>query len=204
MKKTVRWLTAALLAGHLLPAWADDAQELKALLGQVKQFSAHFQQQVFDVEGQPLQQASGELLVSRPDRFRWETKQPDESLILSDGKSVWLYDPFVEQVSITTLADAVVNTPFLLISSTDPTLWARYDVLKEEHAFTVTSKQKGQRIESLRLIFAPGGQLSRFEVNETQGQRSEFELSQYNGQPAVKADTFHFAVPKGVTVDDQR
>ena len=94
MKKTVRWLTATLLAGYLLPAWADDAQALKALLGQVKQFSAHFQQQVFDVEGQPLQQASGELLVSRPDRFRWETKSPDESLILSDGKSVWFYDPF--------------------------------------------------------------------------------------------------------------
>ncbi|MFB0954106.1 MAG: outer membrane lipoprotein chaperone LolA, partial [Aeromonadaceae bacterium] len=100
-----------------------------------------------------------------------------ENLIVSDGSDVWLYDPFVEQVSVMRLAAAVENTPFLLITSSDPKLWARYEILKEGNSYTVTSRQKNQRIESLRIVFDGQSQISRFEVNEAQGQRSEFQLS---------------------------
>ena len=183
---------------------ADDAADLKAKLASVKLFSAHFEQSVFDIEGKKLQQSSGDMLVSRPDRFRWDTKQPDENLIVSDGTDVWLYDPFVEQVSVMRLAAAVENTPFLLITSSDPKLWAHYEILKEGNSYTVTSRQKNQRIESLRIVFDGQSQISRFEVNEAQGQRSEFQLSKFNQHPALQADAFTFKVPDGVTIDDQR
>lgn len=185
-------------------AMADDAADLKAKLASVKLFSAHFEQTVFDIEGKKLQQSSGDMLVSRPDRFRWDTKQPDENLIVSDGSDVWLYDPFVEQVSVMRLSTAVENTPFLLITSSDPKLWSHYEILKEGDSFTVTSRQKNQRIESLRIVFDGKSQISRFEVNEAQGQRSEFQLTQFNQNPAIQADTFSFKVPDGVTIDDQR
>ncbi len=185
-------------------AMADDAADLKAKLASVKLFSAHFEQSVFDIEGKKLQQSSGDMLVSRPDRFRWDTKQPDENLIVSDGSDVWLYDPFVEQVSVMRLSTAVENTPFLLITSSDPKLWSHYEILKEGDSFTVTSRQKNQRIESLRIVFDGKSQISRFEVNEAQGQRSEFQLTQFNQNPAIQADTFSFKVPDGVTIDDQR
>ena len=185
-------------------AIADDAADLKAKLASVKLFSAHFEQSVFDIEGKKLQQSSGDMLVSRPDRFRWDTKQPDENLIVSDGSDVWLYDPFVEQVSVMRLSTAVENTPFLLITSSDPKLWSHYEILKEGDSFTVTSRQKNQRIESLRIVFDGKSQISRFEVNEAQGQRSEFQLTQFNQNPAIQADTFSFKVPDGVTIDDQR
>ena len=185
-------------------AMADDAADLKAKLASVKLFSAHFEQTVFDIEGKKLQQSSGDMLVSRPDRFRWDTKQPDENLIVSDGSDVWLFDPFVEQVSVMRLSTAVENTPFLLITSSDPKLWSHYEILKEGDSFTVTSRQKNQRIESLRIVFDGKSQITRFEVNEAQGQRSEFQLTQFNQNPAIQADTFSFKVPDGVTIDDQR
>jgi Outer membrane lipoprotein-sorting protein len=81
---------------------------------------------VTDAQGKPLQKGSGEMVLQRPDHFRWEAKQPDDNLILSDGKAVWLYDPFVEQVTVMSLSKAVVNTPFLLISSTDDKIWKNY------------------------------------------------------------------------------
>ena len=185
-------------------AMADDAADLNAKLASVKLFSAHFEQTVFDIEGKKLQQSSGDMLVSRPDRFRWDTKQPDENLIVSDGSDVWLFDPFVEQVSVMRLSTAVENTPFLLITSSDPKLWSHYEILKEGDSFTVTSRQKNQRIESLRIVFDGKSQITRFEVNEAQGQRSEFQLTQFNQNPAIQADTFSFKVPDGVTIDDQR
>lgn len=184
-------------------ALADDSVALKKKLATLSQFSAHFDQEVFDAQGKPLQKGSGEMVLQRPEHFRWETKTPDESLIVSDGKAVWLYDPFVEQVTIMSLDKAVVNTPFLLLSSTNDKVWSHYLIDQDGQAFTVTSKEKDQRIESLRMVFS-GNKITRLEVNEAQGQRSEFTLSAFNAKPSVKSDTFTFKVPDGVTIDDQR
>jgi outer membrane lipoprotein carrier protein len=185
-------------------ALADDSAILKKKLESLHQFSAHFEQTVTDAQGKPLQNGSGEMVLQRPDHFRWEAKKPDDNLILSDGKAVWLYDPFVEQVTVMSLSKAVVNTPFLLISSTDDKIWKNYLIDQDGSAFTITSKQKNQRIESLRMVFDNQNHITRMEVSEAQGQRSEFTLSAFNANPAIKADTFNFKTPEGVTVDDQR
>lgn len=185
-------------------ALADDGAALKKKLASIRQFSAHFEQQVVDAQGKPLQNGSGEMVLQRPDRFRWKAKKPDDNLIVSDGKAVWLYDPFVEQVTVMSLSKAVVNTPFLLISSTDDKIWNNYLIDQDGSAFTITSKQKDQRIESLRMVFDNQNHITRMEVNEAQGQRSEFTLSSFNANPVIKSDTFNFKTPEGVMVDDQR
>jgi outer membrane lipoprotein carrier protein len=185
-------------------ALADDSAALKKKLASIRQFSAQFEQTVTDAQGKPLQNGSGDMVLQRPDHFRWEAKKPDDNLILSDGKAVWLYDPFVEQVTVMNLSKAVVNTPFLLISSTDDKIWKNYLIDQDGSAFTITSKQKDQRIESLRMVFDEQNHITRMEVSEAQGQRSEFTLSAFNANPTIKADTFNFKTPEGVTVDDQR
>lgn len=202
--KQWKWIGALVLLMGSASVLADDGAVLKEKLAKVQLFGAHFEQVVYDPDGKQLQKSSGDMVVSRPNRFRWETKQPDESLILSDGKEVWVYDPFVEQVSLMKLSAAINNTPFLLITSSDPKLWSQYEVLQEGNSFTVTSRKKAQRIESLRIVFDGQWQLNRFEVNEAQGQRSEFQLSQFTLKPQLKADSFKFTVPAGVTIDDQR
>lgn len=207
MTTIAKWCAAGLTAcvwSLSFNALADDSAVLKKKLASIRQFSAHFEQEVIDAQGKPLQKGSGEMVLQRPDHFRWEAKQPDDNLILSDGKAVWLYDPFVEQVTVMSLSKAVVNTPFLLISSTDDKIWKNYLIDQDGSAFTITSKQKDQRIESLRMVFDDKNHITRMEVSEAQGQRSEFTLSAFNANPTIKADTFNFKTPEGVTVDDQR
>ena len=207
MTTIAKWCAAGLTAciwSLSFNALADDSAALKKKLASIRQFSAHFEQTVTDAQGKPLQNGSGEMVLQRPDHFRWEAKKPDDNLILSDGKAVWLYDPFVEQVTVMSLSKAVVNTPFLLISSTDDKIWKNYLIDQDGSAFTITSKQKDQRIESLRMVFDDKNHITRMEVSEAQGQRSEFTLSAFNANPAIKADTFNFKTPEGVTVDDQR
>jgi outer membrane lipoprotein carrier protein len=207
MTTIAKWCAAGLTAciwSLSFNALADDSAALKKKLASVRQFSAHFEQTVTDAQGKPLQNGSGEMVLQRPDHFRWEAKKPDDNLILSDGKAVWLYDPFVEQVTVMSLSKAVVNTPFLLISSSDDKIWKNYLIDQDGSAFTITSKQKDQRIESLRMVFDNQNHITRMEVSEAQGQRSEFTLSAFNANPTIKADTFNFKTPEGVTVDDQR
>jgi outer membrane lipoprotein carrier protein len=184
--------------------WADAASDLKQKLAAVNLFSAQFQQTVFDSKGKELQKASGDLLVSRPNRFNWHTTSPDESLIVADGKDVWIYDPFVEQVTALKLQDAVVNTPFILIASSDDKYWKNYDVTEQDDVFTVTSRNQDELIASFRITFDRQENISRFDVKEAQGQWSEFTLSGFNRKPALKGNEFVFKTPKGVALDDQR
>ncbi|MFH4294423.1 outer membrane lipoprotein chaperone LolA, partial [Acinetobacter baumannii] len=46
--------------------------------------------------------------------------QPDESILVSDGKTLWFYNPFVEQATATWLKDATGKTPFMLIARNQP------------------------------------------------------------------------------------
>lgn len=199
----------AVVLGALLlvcsQAWAAGAADLlKQKLAGVKLFSAQFEQTVYDVKGRELQKAGGTLTVSRPNRFNWHTTSPDESLIVSDGKDVWLWDPFVEQATAMSLKDAVLNTPFILISGTDDRFWKNYDVTREGDVFTVTSRNQSELIASFRVTFDRQDNISRFDVKEAQGQWSEFRLSHFNRQPVLKGNEFIFTLPKGAELDDQR
>ena len=91
MKKALLMGSVLLLASSQV--WADAASDLKQKLTGVSLFSAKFAQTVYDSKGKELQKASGTLLVQRPNRFNWHTTTPDESLIVADGKDVWVYDP---------------------------------------------------------------------------------------------------------------
>lgn len=185
-------------------ALADARAELQQKLASFDRFSASFSQQVFDEQGAPMQSAQGTMQLARPDRFRWHTVSPDESLIVSNGNDVWVYDPFVEQVSIAPLEQAIQNTPFLLIAGGDGRRWQQYDVARKGADYVVTSKDPGELISQFSLRFDRNNRIQRFTVIESGGQRSEFTLKQVNTKPATAADTFTFTPPDGVMVDDQR
>lgn len=185
-------------------ALADARAELRQKLSAFEQFSADFSQQVFDESGDPMQSAEGSMQLARPDRFRWHTATPDESLIVSNGTDVWIYDPFVEQVSIVPLEQAVQNTPFLLISGSDDSRWQQYRVTRKGADYVVTSKDPGELIQEFSLRFDHANRIERFTVLESGGQRSEFSLRNINTTPATAADSFQFTPPAGVMIDDQR
>ncbi len=49
----------------------------------------------------PCRTGRGDLWVKRPNLFNWHMTQPDESVLVSDGKTLWFYNPFVEQATAT-------------------------------------------------------------------------------------------------------
>ncbi|PPK20961.1 outer membrane lipoprotein carrier protein LolA, partial [Klebsiella pneumoniae] len=115
MKKIA--ITCALLSSLVASSvWADAASDLKSRLDKVSSFHASFTQKVTDGSGAAVQEGQGDLWVKRPNLFNWHMTQPDESILVSDGKTLWFYNPFVEQATATWLKDATGNTPFMLIA----------------------------------------------------------------------------------------
>lgn len=177
-------------------------------LADIKHFSADFNQQIFDENGNELQQGSGTLTVSKPNLVHWETKTPDESLIVSDGTDLWFYDPFVEQVSVYPLKNAIANTPILLITNNDPVLWQQYDVARiNELTFSIHAKDENARVKTLELTFSKQdnrSSLAGFTILDATGQLSVISLTHLAPQQQPNSAMFQFIVPEGVYVDDQR
>lgn len=179
--------------------------ELMNKLKGIKQFSALFDQVIVDNQGNVLQQGSGDLAVKRPNLVRWNTVEPDESLIVSDGKSIFLYDPFIEQVTAYKLDGAIANTPILLITSDSSTLWEQYSVQRlSVNQYLITANDKESRIKSLEISFNNTNELSGFTFLDVTGQLSKISLKNTNFSSVIESSIFNFAVPEGVLLDDQR
>ncbi|MDO6428586.1 outer membrane lipoprotein chaperone LolA [Thalassotalea sp. 1_MG-2023] len=185
---------------------ASDKQLLKSRLAKLEHFSAAFAQQVTDGSGTALQRTTGKLAVQKPNLVYWHTQQPEESLIVSDGQSLWLYDPFIEQATAYSLKDSIANTPIMLLTSDDDQLWAQYKVIKQsEIHFTLSSIDDNAQVQSLSIMFEPTSvNIKQFTITDATGQVSDIVLSKVDSKSKINTELFQFKVPEGVYLDDQR
>ncbi|SUC26351.1 P20 [Providencia rustigianii] len=193
-------LALSLNVGQVL---ADASQDLQDRLSKVNSFQASFTQKVTSPEGDLIQEGVGDLWIERPNLFNWNMTSPDESVLVSDGKNLWFYNPFVEQVTVTNLSDATQDTPFLLITRNNPQDWKQYSIIQQGNNFDLKPKQTNGTLKSFSITVNPQGTIEKFAAVEQDGQTSAYQLKQQkNG--AVDPSKFKFTVPKGVTLDDQR
>lgn len=183
-----------------------DAQavvELQKRLELVNQYSADFEQTVRSSKGKEIQKGKGTFQVKRPNLFRMDTKSPQENTIVSDGKTLWFYDPFVAQVTANWVSDAVNNTPFVLLTSNDKAYWDRYDVQQNADSFTLKPKSKKSGIKQFDVRIDQNGVMKGFSTIERDGQSNLYILRNIS-TVNVANDLFKFTVPEGVELDDQR
>lgn len=198
-------------ATTLLSSSSEAKQQLMAKLGKLAYFTADFSQNIINEQGEILQQGTGNLAISKPNLVNWKTITPDETLIVSDGNSLWFYDPFIEQASAYSLAKSIHNTPILLLTSDEPTLWQQYDVVEEGLRFVVTPKDKNSQIKQLTMSFTSAdvkgvmdAQLTEFSFQDATGQISQISLSNFNSKVKPAASLFKFSLPQGVRLEDKR
>lgn len=182
---------------------ADAAQDLQSRLAKVNSFHASFSQSVTSSDGAAVQQGEGELWVKRPNLFNWHMTSPDESVLVSDGETLWFYNPFVEQVTATWLKNATGNTPFMLITRNDANDWKKYNVKQKGDDFELTPKASSGNLKQFAITVTNSGTIKSFAAVEQDGQRSAYQLKSQQSS-SVDAAKFKFTPPKGVTLDDQR
>lgn len=200
MKRLLSFMVVALFSLTVKATPLDDLQ--KQLAGW-QGFSADFQQTVTGADGQVLQQAKGSMDLERPGRFKWHTAEPDEQWVVADGKALWMYDPFVEQVTVYALDKALANTPFLLLASDDKRDWSDYQVVEKDTGYRITPTNKNVNLQWFELAFS-AHQLQSLTLKDAQGQTSAFRFSGFKLNPEFSSSYFSFDVPDGADIDDQR
>lgn len=204
MKKSIA-LCFCLLFSFTQVAFANsDSELLQQRLANITTINADFEQKVFNPEGELIQQSTGTLTIQRPGLFHWLVLDPEEELIVSNGKDMWLYSPFIEQVTIMNVADATAGTPFALLSGSDTAKWANFEVKREANNFVVSAKDEQASVNSFTFMFDKNNQVTGFAVQEQQGQKSEFSLTLKEALKNIDKNFFEFKVPAGTEIDDQR
>ena len=187
---------------------SDSKANLMNKLNKFAYFSADFTQKILTDNGDLLQEGAGNLAISKPNLVNWKTKSPDETLIVSDGDTLWFYDPFIEQASAYSLAHAINNTPILLLTSDDPTLWQQYDVTENGLRFEVLPKSADSQIKKLTLRFVETSsktlEIAEFSFKDATGQISQINLTNFSNKIKPKDALFKFTLPEGVRLEDKR
>jgi outer membrane lipoprotein carrier protein len=85
----------------------------------VTTLASRFQQTLMDANGDVLEVSSGTLEINRPGQFRWAYDQPYEQWLVADGLNIWSYDVDLAQVTVKPQAEALANTPALLLGGSE-------------------------------------------------------------------------------------
>jgi len=208
MPHAARWIVgwlAFLLAPAALAQGGDDAvARVDAYLASLKTLSADFAQVVRNRDGQVVDRASGTLSLSRPDRFRWDYRQPYLQTILADGERLWLYDSDLEQVTVRALEAGLGSTPAMLLSGSGKVGDAFVGVaLEREGEWTwarLRPKQESSDFDRVGLAFDARGELAAMELRDKLGQSTVIEFGNVRRNPALDAALFRFEPPPGADV----
>jgi len=201
MLKVVVILLGLTMSGFLQAGTGTD--RLMAFFSDVTSVRADFTQQVVGVKQKVLQETSGQMLLLRPGRFRWDYKKPYEQQIVSNGKKVWLYDVDLEQVTVKTLDGVLGSTPALLLSSDTP-IEENFSIreLGEEQNLQwveLIPLQKESGFDKLVLGFDDVS-LINMELHDAFGQLTRLHFSKTEHNPVIDPARFDFIPPKDVDV----
>lgn len=195
-----KWLALIFCSFTVMAAPKD---ELSNRLARNDGFMADFSQTVVSPDGDVVMEGKGTVEIARPSLFRWETQQPDENLLVSDGKNLWYYSPFVEQVTIYRQDQATQQTPFVLLTRNRASDWDNYKVEQKGDTFTLTPTAADSNQGEFQINIDSKGVVKGFNVIEQDGQKGMFTFSHVK-LTKPDAHRFTFKIPDGVEVDDQR
>src|SRR5438477_9131820 len=174
----------------------------------MKDFSADFVQ-IFQDPLNQKQQESGHLYLMRPRMMRWEYKNPEEKLFVSDSKNVYLYVPADRQVSKEAVKDTFddrMPLMFLLGRSDLRNEFTRFELLNTRPFLEGTKvlrmypRRKTDLSEVIMEVDPANYQVRRLLLGHTDGSKSEFIFSNIRLNTGIKASLFQFKVPAGVQV----
>jgi outer membrane lipoprotein carrier protein len=150
--------------------------------------------------------ATGTVIFAKPGRMRWSYEQPEPSLVVSDGETLWLYDP--ERREAQRLA---VGSGEYLSGAAIQFLLGAGDVRREFRVAAESCEAGDARLElvplraasyeKLRIRTDPRtGEIVETAVIDLLGNVTEVAFAEIRANVDPQPDVFRFEPPDGVRV----
>ncbi len=201
LSKTVFCFLLMLTVGCAHAGKARDM--LDAFLEKTDSMQAGFQQKLLDGAGFVLQESSGKFKLKRPGKFLWDYSVPYEQKIVSNGKTIWVYDSELEQVSIKPYSQLLSGAPVILLD--------RRGRLDEEfeiedrglvdglYQVLLKPLSEDREFKEIRVGLSDG-LLRSILLIDTFDQSTRIEFIQMRANPVLDDSLFEFVPPKDADV----
>ena len=202
----MRLIVAALFVFFSLSIQAGGqpaGEQLQALMEPIQSLGGQFQQSQYDQAGEHLQELDqqGDMQVTRSGKIRWVVDGEYGQQLLSDGTTLWLYDPDLEQVTIQSVSGDASATPALLLMGDFDQLDANYQIEPgtKKDAFKLIPRQADSLYQHIHIGFESSVPTT-IVITDNLGERTEITFQQVTLNPPLDDSQFVFAVPDGVDV----
>lgn len=208
------FLIAALLPGAGLAAEAPDggacaaavAERVQGRYDGIRDLRARFVQRTTSVAfgGAPgaAMESRGEVVFAKPGRMRWSYEAPEPSLVVSDGRTVWIHDPVAEEAQELPLGPEFLSGAAIQFLLGDGRLAEEFEIAAQgcgaPEVRLLLTPRKDSSYERLELrVLARTGEIRATVVVDVLGNRTEVELSDVRADTGPAAELFRFDPPEG-------
>jgi len=146
----------------------------------------------------------GVVQIKPPGRMRWEYKDPEDKLFVTDGHTFYFYVPADKQV-IVSEQDVKHSLAARLLSGKGGILdefTASVEQPEEEGVLRLklVPREPQADVERATVDLEPSGRIRAILLEDVQGNRTRFRFEGVRENTGVADHLFRFQVPKGVEV----
>jgi len=203
IRQTVIGATLAILSCAVVAEEDQGRGLVDAFVDDVITFEGRFEQALLDANREVIERSTGTLEIERPGRFRWSYEEPYEQWLVADGLNMWSYDVDLAQVTVKPQAEALANTPAMLLGGSDNALEQfNYEGSYVEKAMTwvrLTPKNTESGFERVELGFLDDT-LNRMAFFDNLEQTTLVALSDVRVNEPIDEARFTFVPPEDVDV----
>jgi len=207
-------MRAALLLVFLLAAGsapAQDSELAESLVKRIEERHAQTTDLVADfvqsyrsgLLGRELVER-GEVSIQRPGRMRWEYKEPEEKLFISDGHTFYFYVPEDKQVIVQDQDEQRSLAARLLFGEGGilDEFEASLDEPFEEGVLRVrlVPRKEDAELEQAYIDVEPAGRVRSILIEDIEGNRTRFRFDGVKENTGLPDRLFRFEIPSGVEV----
>lgn len=191
-----------ILTGFLTTSglWADEAANAKvsSLLEQNRNIEGEFRQVTYDEKGKQLQVSEGVFLLAKPNQFVWDSIKPFAQRIISNGKTITIWDVDLEQATQKPLSGEVGSSPAALLGQPAEDVLPHYNIATlGPEKFRLSPREEQDLFQTLTLSFR-NGVIDAMSILDALGQTTVIEFKNVESHDGVAKENFKLDLPDEV------
>lgn len=195
-------LLFAISTAALFVSAANADEDLWKALTKNDRVMGHFEQRLFDEQGELVEESSGHYKALRPHFFRWEISDPDQQEIIVDSESLWHYDIDLGTATRRPVSESQDLNALEVLTGDADRLSSRFSVSRvEEGRYRLLPQYAQAGFVSLELTLSDD-KLVGIEIVDRSAQQIVIELAPQDDASSLEVSDFEFIPPDGVEVFD--
>jgi len=196
---------SSMLAAGSSIANEGDLARLDGLLQGIETMETDVVQLIVESDGGILEESAIKMYLKKPNGFYWETIEPFPELIVTDGVTLWNYQPDLEQVVIEDWDNSRSELASQLLSGQTENLGNEYTVElmtpydSEFQEFDLTPIAVDSVYQQISINFV-NRQLDVIHLDSRNGQQTVWRFENIIRNEAIEDDVFQFVPPENIEI----